>query len=106
MKDKVAFAHKARNIDEIYDVNVINKANESYFIIEKVITLQPDKWEYFKNHLLDDYTFITLNLELMYVDTFGVYHCIGVRTNDPSEGMIIGESEGCDYLRKSAFIEI
>lgn len=72
-------------------------------VIEKVIELDYDGFELFKNNLLQDYPFIESHKHLMGFDDNGKAHCILVIGEDTDDGILI-ESEGSNYARYSSFI--
>ena len=53
--------------------------------------------------MLDDYDFIRNNIDLMYCDREGVYHCLLVVGEDRPDGILV-ESEGSSYARYAAFL--
>ena len=98
---KAYFARKAVNTQELK--NIAGQEHElSDFVLEKIIELNLEQWEHFKENLLDDFDFISDNTDFQYVDTNGVWHCIGIMAKGGSE-LIIGNSEGYDYLRYSSY---
>lgn len=80
-----------------------NLIPQDEFVIEKEIVLDKKEFEKFLNHPLDDYDFIKDNVEFMYCDDKGIYHCIYVTSNDDDFGILI-ESEGYHYARFAAYI--
>ncbi|HHV75740.1 MAG TPA: hypothetical protein GXX41_14130, partial [Thermoanaerobacterium sp.] len=54
-------------------------------------------------NMLDDYNFIRNNIDLMYCDREGVYHCLLMVGEDRPDGILV-ESEGSSYARYSAFL--
>ena len=98
---KAYFSRKAVNSKELK--NTVGQEHElSDFVLEKIIELNFEQWEHFKGNLLDDFDFISDNTDFQYVDTNGVWHCIGIMPKDGSE-LIIGNCEGYDYLRYSSY---
>ena len=72
-------------------------------VVEKIIELGQKKYTHFRQHLLDDYDFLSENRESMYVDTDGVSHCLLVLGEGSKEGILV-ESEGSSYARYSAYV--
>lgn len=72
------------------------------FIIEKEVILEKDKFYKFINHPLNDYTFISDNIDLMYTKD-GVYHCIYVTAVEVDYGILV-QSEGSSYAGYAAFL--
>ena len=90
-------------------VNFFRKAHKDDLIprdtvvIEKVVTLEISEFRKFEDRLLDNYEFISVNKELMYVDEDGVWHAILVTAKEIDYGIVV-QSEGYDYARYAAFI--
>ena len=90
-------------------VNFIRKAcheeliPQDEFVIEKEIVLDESAFEEFINNPLGYYDFIKENNNLMYCDTYGVYHCIYVTSKEHDFGILI-ESEGYHYARYTAYL--
>lgn len=72
-------------------------------VIEKTIRLTAAEYDVFSRHMLRDYDFIKDNIDLMYSDSEGAYHCLLLVGEDRPDGILI-ESEGYDYARYSAFL--
>lgn len=72
-------------------------------VIEKVIELDVDGFELFKNNLLQDYPFIESHKHLMGFDDDGKAHCLLVIGEDSDDGILV-ESEGSNYARYSSFV--
>lgn len=75
------FIRKAVDLDEVKNVYYSNKGNTigQKFMVKKVIELSQQDFEEFTNDLLDDYSFIKENNNLMYVDKENVRHCLLVK---------------------------
>ena len=73
------------------------------FIIEKEVILEKDKFYNFINHPLNDFTFISDNIDLMYTKD-GVYHCIYITAHEVDYGILV-QSEGSSYARYAAFLK-
>lgn len=71
-------------------------------VIEKLILLPENEYQYFTKHMCNSYDFIHENNELMRVEG-DVWHCILVAGEENREGVLV-ESEGADYARYSAFV--
>jgi hypothetical protein len=90
-------------------VNFIRKAcheeliPQDDFVIEKEIVLDESAFEEFINNPLGYYDFIKDNTNLMYCDTYGVFHCIYVTSNEHDFGILV-ESEGYHYARYTAYL--
>lgn len=76
-------------------------------IIEKLIVLPDEQFRNFKNHLLDEWSFISDNKLYMYCERIadGVYdyHCLLVMGENDEDGVIV-ESEGADYARYTSYL--
>lgn len=72
-------------------------------VVEKTIELGQKEYAHFRQHLLDDYDFLSENRESMYVDTDGVSHCLLVLGEGSKDGILV-ESEGSSYARYSAYV--
>ena len=72
-------------------------------IVEKVITLYGKSFLELKDHPLRDEPHIAENLDLMYIDSDDVAHCLLMVDSDSGDGILV-ESEGSNYARKSQFI--
>ncbi len=74
-------------------------------IIEKIVILPDEEYQYFLNHMLYDYQFIAENTDLMYAehleDDTWISHCLLVMGENSDDGMLV-ESEGADYARHAA----
>ncbi|MFA5467243.1 MAG: DUF6329 domain-containing protein [Candidatus Izemoplasmatales bacterium] len=90
-------------------VNFIRKATteelmpQDEFIIEKTVNLNKIQFESFIRAPFQDYDFIVENIESMYCDNKGVYHCIFVTSEDFDFGILI-ESEGYHHARYAAYL--
>ena len=73
------------------------------FVIEKEVVIESDLFERFINDPLNDYDFIKENLEIMYCDNDGVFHCIFITTEQHDFGILV-ESEGYHYARYTAYL--
>ena len=76
-------------------------------IIEKLIVLPDAQFRYFKNHLMDEWDYISDNKLYMYCERIadGVYdyHCLLVMGENDEDGVIV-ESEGADYARYTSYL--
>jgi len=72
-------------------------------VIEKVIELSPQEYDSFSGNMLDDYDFIKDNIDLMYCDSQGVYHCVLAVSMGRPDGVLV-QSEGYGYARYSGFL--
>jgi len=91
---KVNFFRKAHKDDLIPKDTVV---------IERVVTLEISEFRKFEDRLLDNYEFISVNKELMYIDEDGVWHAILVTAKEIDYGIVV-QSEGYDYARYATFI--
>ncbi len=73
------------------------------FVIEKEIVIDSDLFESFIQDPLNDYDFIKENIDIMYCDNEGTFHCIFV-TSDKHDFGILVESEGYHYARYTAYL--
>jgi len=73
------------------------------FVIEKEVLIEPGLFETFIKNPLDDYDFIKENIELMYCDNEGTFHCILVTSEKHDFGILV-ESEGYHYARYTAYL--
>lgn len=79
-----------------------NKVSASEFVVEKIVELPQKEYEFFTTNLMNDYSFIKENKELMYLKQ-NIWHCLLVVGEDGNEGVLV-ECEGADYARYSAFV--
>ncbi len=70
--------------------------------VEKVISLNRERFEQLRDHPLEDFPEIAENKDLMYIEG-DTAHCILFRNANGLDGILV-ESEGCDYARKSQYI--
>ncbi len=91
---------KAKFIRKAMDYELIP---QDEFVIEREIVLTEDAFETFIKQLLNDYDFIYENIDVMFVDEEGIYHCIFV-TSDKHDFGILVESEGYKYARYTAYL--
>ena len=71
--------------------------------VDRIIELDSDSFQYFANHLLEDYPFISENKDWMMYDEKGIRHCLLVVGEGFDDGILV-ESEGSDYARYSCLI--
>lgn len=100
MVNKALFIRKAVDLDKIRRMSG-KEQDKTFFVIEKVIELSDVEYTHFTKNLLDDFDFIEANIDLMYVDTNQVKHCILVREAGKTSGVLV-ESEGYSYARYAA----
>jgi len=72
-------------------------------VIEKIIGLTSREYDAFSSNMLADHDFIKDNIDLMFVDQEGAYHCLLVVGENRPDGILI-ESEGSSYARYAAFL--
>lgn len=75
----------------------------SNYKIENTITLEAEIFEAFLNSPLGDYDFIEDNIERMYIDKDGIWHCILITAEGYDFGVLV-QSEGYSYARYAASI--
>lgn len=103
MLKKVLITRKAVNIEELKNRTGLERDKVS-FTVEKVVELPKDQYEFFINNLLRDFDFIEENKALMYVDEYRVWHCILIKAEDGTDGILV-EAEGYSYPRYTSYIE-
>ena len=103
MKADVAFMRKPARIEELISWDKEAKRRTPY-VIEKTIELEKADFDRFSSDLFADQDFIKENIDRMYVDKNGVWHCILIKAIGGSNAILIS-SEGFDYPRYAAFIE-
>ncbi len=94
---------KANMIRKATSIKELEPKNE--IVVEKCIILSKYDFEVFSNNLLDDYDFIKENIQDMYIDVSGVWHCLLVSYKGSNKAILV-ESEGYTYARYSAYIEL
>ena len=100
--NKTLFTRKAVDIDELKRRTGLEH-EKNRFVIEKVVELDEKEFDEFADDLLSDYDFIKENVDLMYIDSDRVWHCILVRTVDRTDSILV-ESSGYHYARYSSYI--
>ena len=89
--------------------NFIRKATpdellpQDEFVIERVVVIDKLLFECFLKEPLQDYDFITENLEHMFCDQNEVFHCLFVTSDEHDFGILV-ESEGYHYARYTAYL--
>lgn len=91
LKTKAVFERKTNNF------------HSNDCIIEKIIRLTAQEYDKISGNMLADYDFIEDNVNHMYVDGEGTYHCLLVLGENRTDGLLI-ESEGYRYARYAAFL--
>lgn len=71
--------------------------------VAKVIVLPTNEFFYFKNHLLEDHSFLSDNNDLMGFDEDNIRSCLLILGEDYDEGILV-DTQGCNYARYSAHI--
>ena len=92
---------KAYSIDDLIDWDKAAK-QRSKFIIEKTILVSALEYKEFCDNLLSDRDFVEENISLMHMDKNKTQHCILVKEEGRSEGILI-QSEGYSYPRYTAY---
>jgi hypothetical protein len=103
MKADVAFVRKPAGIEELISWDKEAKRRTPY-VIEKTIDLDKAEFDRFSSDLFADQEFIKENIDRMYVDKNGVWHCILIKAIGESNA-ILANAEGYDYPRYAAFVE-
>lgn len=101
------FARKASNLDDLKEQQAVLKDGNygGYpYTIEKVIELSKEDYKDFTQDFFEPRDFIKENIELMYVDREGLWHCILVKAVTGKDGVLI-EAEGYDYARYTCYIQ-
>jgi len=94
------FSRKPVTLDELKQMN--HAAAFMKVILEKVIELEPERFQTFSQCLLDEQDFIRENISLMYMEADGTCHCLLVKEKGASDGILV-ESEGYEYARYAAY---
>ena len=98
---KALFVRKAANLEDL-KAGIGGGQYETEFVVGKIIKLTPEQYKEFSENLLDDYSFIAENIALMYVGINHDWHCILVKEQGSSTGILV-ESEGYAYARYAAY---
>jgi len=96
------FHRKAVNVEELKRLPG-NKQNQVPCIVEQLIELEPEEYDKFSQHLLDDYNFIEEMVNYQCVDSDGHWHCILVKGKGQQDGILV-QGEGYYYARYSAYL--
>jgi hypothetical protein len=101
---KAIFSRKASGIEEIKERAGWTEygAKPMDVFVERVVELSDEKWEHFKENLLEDYDFIKYAIKSMFVAD-GIWHCILVKSHTSEDGILV-EAEGYEYARYSAYL--
>ena len=97
---------KSMNEKLIINTNLLRKESEfrtKSCVVEKAIAISHDAFENLKRHPLHDNDLIAENVDLMYCDSDGNYHCLLIYDKEQGDGLLI-ESEGAAYARYSQYI--
>lgn len=89
-------------------LNVAFRRKENEFdlspcYVSKVIELEKEQYDYFKNHLLDEHQFLIDNRDLMGVDSQNVTNALLVLCKDREDGYLV-DAEGASYARYTAHL--
>ena len=90
----------------IININLLRKESEfrpKKCIIEKSIAISHAEFDELKRHPLRDNPLISDNVDLMYCDKDGDYHCLLIYDSQDGDGLLI-ESEGASYARYAQYI--
>lgn len=88
------------------NANLLRKESEfrtQKCIVEKATAVSHAKFDELKKHPLRDNMLIAENVDLMYCDKDGNYHCLLVYDSQDGDGLLI-ESEGASYARYAQYI--
>lgn len=96
-----AFVRKAYTLGDLIAWDKAAK-QRSKFIIEKTILLSALEYKEFCNNLLSNRDFVEENISQMHMDENRTQHCILVKEEGRSEGILI-QSEGYSYPRYTAY---
>ena len=100
--NRALFTRKAVDLDELKQRTGL-ESDKKYFVVEKVIELDEKEFDGFSNDLLEYREFIKENIDLMYVDSNDIWHCILVKAKGRDDGILV-EAEGYSYSRYSSYI--
>lgn len=90
----------------IINANLLRKESEfktQTCVVEKAVAISHGEFDELKNHPLHDIELIAENVDLMYCDKDGNYHCLLVYDSQNGDGLLI-ESEGASYARYAQYI--
>ncbi len=88
------------------NANLLRKESEfrtKSCVVEKTIAVSHAEFDVLKRHPLRDNVLIAENVDLMYCDKDGNYHCLLVYDSQDGDGLLI-ESEGASYARYAQYI--
>lgn len=71
--------------------------------VAKVIVLPTNEFFYFKNHLLEDHSFLSDNNDLMGFDEDNNRRCLLILGEGYDEGILV-DTQGCNYARYTAHV--
>lgn len=80
------------------------RGESATYIIEVVIKLPTATFEAFRHNLLERQSCIADNVDLMYIDEAGTWHCIAIVAPDTTEQANLVQSSGYDYARYTALV--
>jgi len=100
MNEKALFLRKASNINELRLLDE-EDGDRAPYVIEKTIELPDEEFKKFSDELLWDTKIAKENVDLMYIDDNGVWHCVLVTSREADYGVLV-EAEGYDYPRYTA----
>ena len=90
----------------IINANLLRKESEFRMkkcIVEKSIAISHTEFDELKRHPLRDNSLISDNVDLMYCDKDGDYHCLLIYDSQNGDGLLI-ESEGASYARYAQYV--
>ena len=101
---KARMFRKALNVNDWQEQVTNYNTRESDVVIEKIVVLNSDEFNFFCANFMSDQEYITKNVDLMYLCD-GKWHCILVKSCDSEIGVLV-ESEGYDYARYTAVVNL
>ena len=90
----------------IINTNLLRKESEfrpKKCIVEKSIAISHAEFDELKRHQLHDNALISENVDLMYCDKDGNYHCLLIYDSQDGDDLLI-ESEGASYARYAQYV--
>lgn len=92
----------------MFDIDAVMRRKDSEIesdpcMVAKVIEIPTNDFFYFKNHLLEDYSFLMDNIDLMGFDDDNIRRCVLVLGEGYDEGILV-DTQGCNYARYTAHV--
>jgi hypothetical protein len=101
---KAVIIRKASNVKDWKEIAGTYKCKADEVIIEKTIEVSEGEFKSLCGDFFKNREYITANLDEMYMEN-GIWHCILVKCAASEIGILI-ESEGYDYARYTAVINV